>query len=213
MEGLLGIANTVPLLDEYVQQVFNTQSSPKTGEQLLVASSTTDNPERPVLPDEAAYVLVCTCSRLYYAILLIIFASISGDLTTPNGMAWHLSFCPLNACGTDRTSYSEGSSEDDPVHHHQPEQRQQHRHQRRQQFPRGTGGTSNHDDNQRVTDDPTRQRRPIAHNATSQSISLPQACQSGRFRRANNSRYGPGEQRSITAYCSSGLWLWSWSGA
>lgn len=46
-----------------------------------------------------------------------------------------------------------------------------------------------------------------AQRATSQSTSLPQACQPGRFRRANSSRYGPGEQRSMIANCSSGLWL------
>ena len=39
--------------------------------------------------------------------------------------------------------------------------------------------------------------------------SLPHTCQPGRFRLEGSFRYGPGEQRSITAYCSSGLWLWS----
>jgi len=44
-----------------------------------------------------------------------------------------------------------------------------------------------------------------AHRLTSESISLPHAAQPGRRRRANSSRYGPGEHRSMIAKISSGL--------
>lgn len=53
----------------------------------------------------------------------------------------------------------------------------------------------------------------LHYSATSQVISLPETDQPGRLRRANSSRYGPGEQRSIMAYCSSGLCECSCNGA